>query len=402
MRTLKFMDKQIMEQLSRSNTKDSFTFFTPDDDSDDDFSDGRCYGFDPDPSLGASSHSHPSTLKPLTNTPIDLCFGMAAILLALAQLFQRQPPPNPPVEPQNQPPDFVLPIEPPLPPPNLQLQQNNLDFPIHVVAFCLAAANAVAIQSLQNLTVYPITFHLLCLMIMFAFASIFVAKYITPTKPNAACLLEIVGVLFGVTAFFIAFTISFPLWLRIISWIIYAVSLGAIIICNATTSTVDSPPPPTSATADTSVDSPLLTWTGPYQLNHIDELKNSGRRASNLNQALIFCCSALHLVSRSTSFWRNQFGSKWWLDLGYFRWVEDLVEIGPSPKYPGNCKYLAACFLFICSCNRFLGMENDLGSELGLALFLENGRGKVLEPVVEIQDRHDTDKEIAKSLLELH
>lgn len=56
------MDKQIMEQLSRSKTKDSFTFFTPDDDSDDDFSDGRCYGFDPDRSLGASSHSHPSTL----------------------------------------------------------------------------------------------------------------------------------------------------------------------------------------------------------------------------------------------------------------------------------------------------------------------------------------------------
>ncbi|KAH7850418.1 hypothetical protein Vadar_032602 [Vaccinium darrowii] len=162
---------------------------------------------------------------------------MATILVALqrtlAQLVQRQapPPPNSPIEPANQPPDFVLPIEPPLPLPNVQLQQNNLDFPILVAAFCLATATAIAVQSLQNLTVYPITFDLLCLMIMFAFASIFVAKYITPTKPNAACVLDIVGVFFGFTAFFIAFTISSPLWLRIISWIIYALSLLAILIC---------------------------------------------------------------------------------------------------------------------------------------------------------------------------
>ncbi|KAH7849746.1 hypothetical protein Vadar_022386 [Vaccinium darrowii] len=157
---------------------------------------------------------------------------MATILQLQNNLAQPPPPPNSPVEPQNQPPDFVLPIEPSLPLPNVQLQQNNLDFSILVVAFCLAAANAIAIQSLQNLTVYPITFHLLCLMIMFAFASIFVAKYITPTKPNAACVLEIVGVFFGVTAFFIAVTISFPLSLWIISWIIYAVSLVAILVCN--------------------------------------------------------------------------------------------------------------------------------------------------------------------------
>lgn len=32
----------------------------------------------------------------------------------------------------------------------------------------------------------------------------------------------------------------------------------------------------------------------------------------------------------------------------------------------------------------------------------EHGRGKVLETVVEIQDRHDAAKEIEKSLLELH
>lgn len=47
-------------------------------------------------------------------------------------------------------------------------------------------------------------------------------------------------------------------------------------------------------------------------------------------------------------------------------------------------------------------ISNDGGEEfLGRAI-QEHGRGKVLETVVEIQDRHDAAKEIEKSLLELH
>lgn len=47
-------------------------------------------------------------------------------------------------------------------------------------------------------------------------------------------------------------------------------------------------------------------------------------------------------------------------------------------------------------------ISNDGGEEfLGRAI-QEHGRGKVLETVVEIQDRHDAAKEIERSLLELH
>ncbi|KAH7856655.1 hypothetical protein Vadar_003969 [Vaccinium darrowii] len=164
---------------------------------------------------------------------------MLPLRKTLAQFFQEQPqppiptPPSSPTEPQNPSvPDLVQPIAQQLPIPNAQQRQNNLDFPMLVVAFCLTVAIDTAAQSLQNHIVRPLHFHLLCLMVVFAFASIFVAKYISPKYPNAARVLDQAGVSFGVTAFFLAVTTSFPLCLMIISWIIYALSLLAIIICN--------------------------------------------------------------------------------------------------------------------------------------------------------------------------
>lgn len=46
--------------------------------------------------------------------------------------------------------------------------------------------------------------------------------------------------------------------------------------------------------------------------------------------------------------------------------------------------------------------DNNGGEEFLKRAIQEHGRGKVLETVVEIQDRHDAAKEIEKSLLELH
>ncbi|XP_057514432.1 uncharacterized protein LOC130796148 [Actinidia eriantha] len=60
MRSLEFMDKQIME-LSGSKSNDSFSFFNPDEDSDDELEDGGGYGFHPHRPLGAS-HAHSSIL----------------------------------------------------------------------------------------------------------------------------------------------------------------------------------------------------------------------------------------------------------------------------------------------------------------------------------------------------
>ncbi|KAF7124641.1 hypothetical protein RHSIM_Rhsim12G0165400 [Rhododendron simsii] len=157
---------------------------------------------------------------------------MKTALKKILAKLQRPPPtpnlPNSPIEAPNQPPHD---LEQPIQQPNAQQQQhqNNLDFPTLVVAFCLTGATEIAVQ---NHTVHPLYFHSLCLMVVLAFASIFVAKYIASEQPNAAGVLNNLGVFFGVTAFFFAVTISFPLCLRIISWIIYVISLLAILICN--------------------------------------------------------------------------------------------------------------------------------------------------------------------------
>ncbi|KAI8543740.1 hypothetical protein RHMOL_Rhmol08G0241700 [Rhododendron molle] len=84
MRTSEYTDKKIMD-LSRSKNMDSFTFFTPDDDSDDDFADGHTFGFDLDRSLGAS-HSRPPTLTNRNSTDhIDSGkFSQKEVRLALA------------------------------------------------------------------------------------------------------------------------------------------------------------------------------------------------------------------------------------------------------------------------------------------------------------------------------
>ncbi|XP_057480002.1 uncharacterized protein LOC130767224 isoform X2 [Actinidia eriantha] len=139
------------------------------------------------------------------------------------------PPPPPPTSPSptQSPPDSLLVAVSPRPPdaavPNAQ---HNRDFTKPVVAFCLATAVETAIRSLQNSALYPVSFHFLCLFIVLAFASIVVSKYIAPKHPNGAPVLENLGVFFGVTAFFVAITMAFPLCLKVISWLIYGLLLA--------------------------------------------------------------------------------------------------------------------------------------------------------------------------------
>ncbi|XP_028068269.1 uncharacterized protein LOC114270844 [Camellia sinensis] len=97
------------------------------------------------------------------------------------------------------PPPLDAPPEPVIP---RNAQQQDLELPKLVVAFCFTAAFEIAFRSVQ-----------------------------------ARRLLEHAGLLCGVTAFFVAITVSFPLCLKLISsWVVYALSLLAISICN-------SPPP---------------------------------------------------------------------------------------------------------------------------------------------------------------
>ncbi|GFY85699.1 hypothetical protein Acr_04g0004370 [Actinidia rufa] len=135
------------------------------------------------------------------------------------------PPPPPPVDVELRQPEPVIDV-PPSP-------QHNLELPKLVIEFCLTAAIGIAIQSVQNRKQYPLTFHMACLMMVFALASIVVAKYVHQNFPNGARVLENVGVLFGITSFLFAITMSFPIWLTIISWAswhIYCVDMANVLV----------------------------------------------------------------------------------------------------------------------------------------------------------------------------
>ncbi|XP_028102360.1 uncharacterized protein LOC114301604 [Camellia sinensis] len=111
----------------------------------------------------------------------------------------------------------VVELPPPVmaPPPPESVVEVPPELPMLVAEFCLTAAFEIAIRSNQTPTqYYSITFHLVCLVMVFAFAFIFVAKYISSKHPNPGRVLEHAGVVCGVTAFFVAITVSFPLCLK--------------------------------------------------------------------------------------------------------------------------------------------------------------------------------------------
>ncbi|KAF5940700.1 hypothetical protein HYC85_021867 [Camellia sinensis] len=86
----------------------------------------------------------------------------------------------------------------------------------------------------RNMT---LKFQLLCLLMVFVLTFLVVAKYIAANYPKPGRLLEHAGLLCGVTAFFVAITVSFPLCLKLISWMVYVLSLLVISICNCHTFT---------------------------------------------------------------------------------------------------------------------------------------------------------------------
>ncbi|KAE7998035.1 hypothetical protein FH972_002614 [Carpinus fangiana] len=111
--------------------------------------------------------------------------------------------------------------------------QPSLDLEVlynNVVNFCLVSAPAIALTYAQIHSEFSTTFHVVSFGCVLCFASFFVSKFIKPMFPAIARALEGVGVFFAVTAFFITITIPFPLWLQIMTWLLYAISFLAILV----------------------------------------------------------------------------------------------------------------------------------------------------------------------------
>ncbi|KAK7852612.1 hypothetical protein CFP56_038511 [Quercus suber] len=108
----------------------------------------------------------------------------------------------------------------------------HMDWADLMIGFCLSVALEMASLSAQINTQLSATFHLLSLAILFAFACFFVSHFIKPKFLVTAQKLKNLGVFFSVTAFFMAITIPFPLYLKFATGAIYTISVFAIIICH--------------------------------------------------------------------------------------------------------------------------------------------------------------------------
>ncbi|KAJ0047794.1 hypothetical protein Pint_16331 [Pistacia integerrima] len=107
----------------------------------------------------------------------------------------------------------------------------NLDWAMIMIGFSLPSAVEIALQSLQIRSQFPPMFHFLCLAIVFSFTFLFVSKFMSSTFPVIAQTLERFGVLSAVTAIFVAITIPLPLWLKCVTWALYAISFLVVIFC---------------------------------------------------------------------------------------------------------------------------------------------------------------------------
>jgi len=122
------------------------------------------------------------------------------------------------------------------PPADLEAGAQPLDLEVHnhirdwvkiMVTFCLAFGPAIALTYAQIHSKFSPTFHVLSFESLLCFASFFVSKFMKAKFPVVARVLDFVGVFFAVTAYFTAITISFPLYLQIIAWLVYAISVVA-------------------------------------------------------------------------------------------------------------------------------------------------------------------------------
>ncbi|KAJ6859923.1 hypothetical protein NC651_036292 [Populus alba x Populus x berolinensis] len=74
--------------------------------------------------------------------------------------------------------------------------------------------------------------HLVCILVAVIFSCLFVSHFITAKFPMTSKVLGKVAVFLAATVFFITISIPFPPRVKWTTWIIYAISLLVIAICN--------------------------------------------------------------------------------------------------------------------------------------------------------------------------
>ncbi|PON61659.1 hypothetical protein PanWU01x14_143180 [Parasponia andersonii] len=131
--------------------------------------------------------------------------------------------------------------QPPPPPPQPQAasrvheervdKNHQIDWIILMIGFCMESATDIALQSVQSTDQHPSKFHFLSLLILFTFATIFVARFIRSKFPITAQVLEGFGIFLAVSAFCYAITIPFPYNLKCTTWATFVVCFLVVLIC---------------------------------------------------------------------------------------------------------------------------------------------------------------------------
>jgi hypothetical protein len=103
----------------------------------------------------------------------------------------------------------------------LEVDNHNIDWAKIMMTFRLAYAPSIALTYAQVHSKFTPTFHVVSFEFLLSFASFFVSKFMNSKFPVIARLLHRVGVFFAVTAFCTSITIPFPLWLQIVTWLVY-------------------------------------------------------------------------------------------------------------------------------------------------------------------------------------
>lgn len=103
-----------------------------------------------------------------------------------------------------------------------------------MLAVCFSAAIDIAIPSLQiQSQLLHISLSLVSLALLFAFSTFLMSMFLAAYKfTQAAQFLERAGVFMVVTGFFIVISIPFPLCLRVVTWVVYAIGLLVVLLCN--------------------------------------------------------------------------------------------------------------------------------------------------------------------------
>ncbi|KAG7947086.1 hypothetical protein I3843_14G076100 [Carya illinoinensis] len=107
-------------------------------------------------------------------------------------------------------------------------RRHNMNWAKIIIPSCLTGAIDVTLVYIQVHSDFPTSFHFLNMAMLLAFASFFVGWFINPEYMVTTKIFVNCGAFFTYTAFFIGVTTPVPSSLKIIGWLIYAISLIAV------------------------------------------------------------------------------------------------------------------------------------------------------------------------------